>query len=84
MPIAAKVLAIAKFKLIPDAVIINISGSIIGEDMQKAITGANGTPDANIAAINGITPHEQKGERAPASDAATMVTQDFPENTRAM
>jgi len=25
--------------------------------MQKAITGANGTPEANIAAINGMTPH---------------------------
>ena len=84
MPMAAKVLAIAKFKLIPEAVIINISGSIIGEDMQKAMTGASGTPDANIAAISGITPHEQKGESAPARDAATMVGQDFPEKTRAI
>jgi len=28
--------------------------------------------------------HEQKGVSAPASEAATIVIQDFPENTRAM
>ena len=77
-------MAIAKFKLLPDAVRINISGSMMGEAIQKAITGARGTPDANMAAISGITPHEQKGERAPAREAAIIVTQDLPENTRAI
>jgi hypothetical protein len=57
---------------------------MIGEDIQNAITGARGTPDASMAAISGITPHEQKGERAPAREAATIVSQDLPENTRAI
>jgi hypothetical protein len=52
--------------------------------MQKAITGARGTPDASMAAIKGITPHEQKGDKAPASEAAKMVTHGLPEKARAM
>ncbi len=47
---------IPQCRLIPDAVMRNISGSMIGDDIQKAMTGAKGTPDASIAAIRGITP----------------------------
>jgi len=42
-----------------------ISGSIDGEAIQKAITGANGTPLIRRVAIIGITPHEQNGLKAP-------------------
>jgi hypothetical protein len=43
----------------------NIDGSINGDDSQKAITAATGTPIDSNAAINGITPQEQNGENAP-------------------
>ena len=82
MPIAVNVFAIAKLKLIPAAVSMNISGSMIGDAMQNANTGANGTPDASIPAITGITPHEQNGESAPANDPATIARVVFPENAR--
>ena len=41
----------------------NISGSIEGEAIQKAITGANGTPPMSSAATTGMTPQEQNGVR---------------------
>ena len=84
MPMAATVLAMAKVTLMPDAVMMNIFRSMIGDAMQKAITGARGTPDASMAAIRGITPHEQKGDNAPASEAAKIVAQGLPEKARAM
>jgi hypothetical protein len=63
---------------------MNISGSIIGDETQNAMTGARGTPLANMAAINGMTPQEQNGERAPAKDAAAIVITGLPEKVRAM
>jgi hypothetical protein len=69
MPIAAKVLAMAKGTPSTAAVRMNISGSMIGEAIQKAITGASGTPAASSAATIGTTPHEQKGDSAPNTAA---------------
>ena len=84
MPLAAIVLATAKLRLIPAAVRINISGSIIGDETQNAMTGARGTPLASIAAINGITPQGQDGDSAPAKDAAKIVITGLPEKARAI
>ena len=55
-------------------------GSIKGEDNQKAITADNGTPKANILAINGITSHEQKGARPPTNVSIKIVLTSFPLN----
>jgi len=57
---------------------------MIGDEIQNAIPGARGTPEASIAAIIGMTPHEQKGDIAPARDAAKMVTPGLPEKTLAI
>jgi len=46
-----------------------ISGSIVGEPIQKAITGASGTPPSSSELIMGITVQEQKGLNAPAAVA---------------
>ena len=84
MPIAVIVFAIAKLMLIPAAVNMNISGSMMGDDTQNAITGAKGTPDASIPAITGITPQEQNGESAPANETAKMAAVVLPEKARAI
>jgi len=44
-----------------------------GDAIQKAITGGRGTPAINKAAITGITPHEQKGLKAPTSVASKIA-----------
>jgi len=62
----------------------NIWGSIKGDAIQKAITGARGTPAANRPAINGITPHEQKGESAPKAAAIIIARTGWPEKTVAI
>ena len=51
----------------------NICGSIKGEASQNAMTGAKGTPIIKRAAIKGIPPQEQKGERAPNKAAANTI-----------
>ena len=79
--IVANVLATAKLKPIPAAVRINISGSIMGDAIQNAITGASGTPAPNMAAINGITPQEQKGDSAPTNAAKMVARTGLPVNT---
>jgi hypothetical protein len=56
----------------------NASGSIDGEAIQKDITGANGTPPINSAAITGMTPHEQNGLKAPTAVASKMDTIGLP------
>ncbi len=57
---------------------MNIAGSISGEASQKAITGASGTPIESSAAINGMTPQEQKGDSAPISAALTIIVTGCP------
>ena len=52
-----------------------------GEASQNAMTGARGTPARSIAAMIGMTPHEQNGERAPKRAASTMVRAGLPEKT---
>jgi hypothetical protein len=41
-----------------------------GEAIQKDITGASGTPLISSDAITGMTPHEQKGLKAPRTVAS--------------
>jgi len=64
---------IAKFKPMVPTLKKKISGSIEGDAIQKAITGAMGTPAINKAAITGITPHEQKGLKAPTRVASKIA-----------
>ena len=84
MIMVAIVLATAKLKPMPAAVKINISGSMIGEAIQKAITGASGTPAPSMAAMRGITPQEQKGESAPTKAAIMVALTGLPVNTLAI
>ena len=50
------------------------SGSIEGDAIQKAITGASGTPPISSEATTGITLQEQNGLNAPTAVASTMAT----------
>ena len=77
-PMAENVLAKANLKPITPAVNKNIDGSIIGDASQKAITAESGIPIARSAAINGITPQEQNGERPPASAPRTTIKRGAP------
>ena len=62
----------------------NMDGSISGEDSQNAITAGSGTPMLSRAAIRGITPQEQKGERPPMSADATIIMTTWPLKARAI
>ena len=62
---------------------MNISGSINAEEIQKAITGASGTPTSSSPATMGMTPHEQKGNRLP-NKAAAIIAAGRPEKTPAI
>jgi hypothetical protein len=64
---------IAKFQPIVPTLKKKISGSIDGDAIQKAITGGSGTPPINKAAMTGITPHEQKGLKAPTRVASNIA-----------
>jgi hypothetical protein len=55
----------------------NISGSIEGEAIQKAITGPKGTPAINRENITGITVQEQSGLTAPKIVAKRIEIQGF-------
>ncbi len=77
-------LPLANPKPMPTEVRTKISGSMIGEAIQKAITGASGTPAASNEATSGITPQEQNGESAPTRDAATIAETGEPEKARAI
>ncbi len=57
---------------------------MIGDAIQKAMTGASGTPAPSIAAINGITPQEQKGETEPTRAASKVARNGCPLNARAI
>ena len=50
-----------------------------GEASQKAMTAGSGTPMARRAAINGMTPQEQKGESAPVRLAARIIGASRPD-----
>ncbi len=73
MKSAATVLARVKGRPTTTVISTNISGSMIGEAMAKAMTAESGTPAASSAAISGTTPQEQKGDKAPKAAASTMV-----------
>ena len=58
--------------------IMNIGGSIMGEDNQNAMTAEIGVPAASNAAMKGMTSQEQNGARPPTSDANTIMRSSFP------
>ena len=62
---------------------MNCVGSINGDEIQNAITGASGTPAPSRPATSGMTPQEQKGSNAPISDATTIMRLCRPRNARA-
>tara|TARA_B100000767_G_C19497992_1_gene423070 strand:+ start:79 stop:354 length:276 start_codon:yes stop_codon:yes gene_type:complete len=80
----AMVLATAKLNPMPAAVRIKILGSIMGDAIQKAITGASGKPARSIAAMSGITPQEQNGETAPTNAARIGAFTGLPVKALAM
>ena len=59
-----------------------ISGSIEGDAIQKDITGASGTPLISSEAITGMTPHEQKGLKAPTRVANKIAVSGRASNAR--
>jgi hypothetical protein len=61
-----------------------ISGSIVGEAIQKAMTGARGTPLASNPAMMGTTVQEQKGLKAPTNVAKIMARATLAWNARLM
>jgi len=83
-PTAAAVFASAKGNPSVPMVRKNMDGSMSGEASQKAMTAARGTPMPSSAAIKGMTPHEQNGERPPIKAARMIMGTRLPENARAM
>ena len=79
IPTANIVFPIAKSQPSVPLVIKNMAGSIKGEDSQNAITALNGAPIARSAAINGITSHEQKGDKPPKKAAKMIILNCGPE-----
>ena len=63
-PVPAIVLITANSRPSRAAVRMNISVSMIGEAMQKARTGAIGTPAISRLATSGTTPHTRRARRA--------------------
>src|SRR5215470_10124572 len=74
MPTAASALATANPMPSVPAMTKNWVGSISGEAIQNAMTGANGTPAANSPATSGITPHEQNGVSPPTNARAISAS----------
>ena len=66
------------------AVTASMAGSVMGDDSQKAITGASGTPAASSPAISGRTVTPQTGVTAPIAEANRMTFSMCPANMRAM
>ena len=66
------------------AIRMNICGSISGEAIQNAMTGASGTPAASRPAMIGTTPQEQKGETAPNNAARKIAVIGRLVNARAI
>ena len=81
---AARALAVANGKPKTAPVRMYISGSMIGELIQNAITGARGTPAPRRPAMIGITPHEQNGDRAPKAAAVAIMATGRPPKIRAI
>jgi len=77
---AARVFATANSSPNTPDVRTNIAGSMTGDASQKAITPAIGTPITSRAAISGITPHEQNGDRPPKTAASKIMLQGEPLN----
>jgi hypothetical protein len=73
MPTAEIILVTAKPIPSVPAARMNCVGSISGEEIQNAMTGANGTPAPRRPATSGITPQEQNGRSAPISEATTII-----------
>ncbi|MFT6305781.1 MAG: hypothetical protein ACJA0Z_000943 [Halioglobus sp.] len=48
------------------------------------MTPARGTPILSSAAIRGITPHEQKGDKPPSIAAKTIIARGDPTKARAI
>ena len=63
---------------------MNISGSISGDEIQNAITGAKGTPALNNPAMSETTPQEQKGESPSKNPAAIIAVAGCPWKTHAI
>ena len=57
---------------------------MIGEASQNAITAGSGTPIASKAAIRGMTPQEQNGDRPPNTAARTIIGASRPRKTSAI
>ena len=57
---------------------------MIGEASQKAMTADKGTPIARSAAISGITPQEQKGDKPPARAPRAIIISGAPVNALAI
>ena len=76
---AEKVFIIANSNPSSAVVKINISGSIIGDAIQKANTGAIGTPAAKRPATKGITPQEHRGIGIPINVAFIIFTNPLPD-----
>ena len=83
MTTAAMVLVMAKSAPSTAEVMKNMLGSMIGEAIQNAMTGAKGTPAASRPAISGTTPQEQNGDSAPNRAAAMIVLAGLPVKTSA-
>ena len=85
IPIPTADIIFATAKPVPrvPAAMKNCVGSINGDEIQNAITGANGTPAPSSPATSGMTPHEQKGSNAPMSDAVTTIPPCRPRKARA-
>jgi hypothetical protein len=84
MAMAAKALKRAKPSPSVPRVSTNIEGSMRGEASQKAMTAGNGTPMTSRAAMSGMTPQEQKGEKAPTMLATTIIGRSRPVKALAM
>src|SRR5690606_28162791 len=69
----ATVLPMAKPGPSTAQVAANIPGSVTGDDSQKAITGARGTPAASSPVISGRTVTPQTGVTAPIAEARAII-----------
>ncbi len=83
MPIAPTSFATAKPMPSVPAAMTNCVGSISGDAIQNAMTGASGTPAPSRPATSGITPQEQNGSNAPIREATRIMRPWRPVNARA-
>jgi hypothetical protein len=61
-----------------------MAGSLLGDVSQHAMFAGTGTPMVSSAAINGMTPHEQNGERLPNNAANSIIIDIRPLKARAI